>query len=58
MPDHGNGTQAIFYDDPGVLVGSVHVDPGRRLFPHFMGFEDETGGGAQPERAAGARLRG
>ncbi len=25
---HGNGTQAIFYDDPEVLVGSVHVDPG------------------------------
>jgi acetoin utilization deacetylase AcuC-like enzyme len=43
---HGNGTQAIFYDDPGVLVGSVHVDPGAGWFPHFMGFEDETGGGA------------
>jgi acetoin utilization deacetylase AcuC-like enzyme len=43
---HGNGTQAIFYEDPGVLVGSVHVDPGAGWFPHFMGFEDETGGGA------------
>ena len=30
---HGNGTQAIFYEDPDVLVGSVHVDPGRRLVP-------------------------
>jgi acetoin utilization deacetylase AcuC-like enzyme len=43
---HGNGTQAIFYDDPGVLVGSVHVDPGAGWFPHFLGFADETGGGA------------
>ncbi|HEY0361031.1 MAG TPA: hypothetical protein VGC83_02060 [Solirubrobacteraceae bacterium] len=40
---HGNGTQAIFYDDPGVLVGSVHVDPGAGWFPHFLGFEQETG---------------
>jgi acetoin utilization deacetylase AcuC-like enzyme len=43
---HGNGTQAIFYDDPGVLVGSVHVDPGAGWFPHFLGFAAETGGGA------------
>jgi acetoin utilization deacetylase AcuC-like enzyme len=43
---HGNGTQAIFYDDPGVLVGSVHVDPGAGWFPHFLGFEDESGAGA------------
>jgi acetoin utilization deacetylase AcuC-like enzyme len=43
---HGNGTQAIFYEDPGVLVGSVHVDPGRGWFPHFVGFEGEGGGGA------------
>jgi len=43
---HGNGTQAIFYDDPEVLVGSAHVDPGAGWFPHFMGFHDETGGGA------------
>jgi acetoin utilization deacetylase AcuC-like enzyme len=43
---HGNGTQAIFYDDPDVLVGSVHVDPGAGWFPHFMGFDDETGSGA------------
>jgi acetoin utilization deacetylase AcuC-like enzyme len=42
---HGNGTQAIFYDDPGMLVGSVHVDPGAGWFPHFAGFEDETGAG-------------
>ena len=30
---HGNGAQAIFYDDPGVLTGSVHVDPAARLVP-------------------------
>ena len=43
---HGNGTQAIFYEDPDVLVGSVHVDPGAGWFPHFLGFA--------PRRAAGA----
>jgi acetoin utilization deacetylase AcuC-like enzyme len=43
---HGNGTQAVFYDDPEVLVGSVHVDPGAGWFPHFVGFADETGAGA------------
>ena len=43
---HGNGTQSIFYDDPRVLVGSVHVDPGAGWFPHFLGFADETGVGA------------
>jgi acetoin utilization deacetylase AcuC-like enzyme len=40
---HGNGTQAIFWDDPSVLFGSVHVDPGAGWFPHFLGFPDETG---------------
>jgi acetoin utilization deacetylase AcuC-like enzyme len=43
---HGNGTQSIFYANPGVLVGSVHVDPGAGWFPHFLGFADETGSGA------------
>jgi acetoin utilization deacetylase AcuC-like enzyme len=43
---HGNGTQAIFYDDPDVIVGSAHVDPAAGWFPHFMGFGDETGRGA------------
>jgi acetoin utilization deacetylase AcuC-like enzyme len=42
---HGNGTQAIFYDDPGVLTGSVHIDPGAGWFPHYLGFADETGAG-------------
>ena len=43
---HGNGTQAIFYDDPEVLVGSVHVDPAAGWFPHFLGLAAETGSGA------------
>src|SRR4051794_15980063 len=40
---HGNGTQAIFWDDPTVLTGSVHVDPAEGWFPHYLGFEDERG---------------
>jgi acetoin utilization deacetylase AcuC-like enzyme len=43
---HGNGTQELFYDRADVVVGSVHVDPGTGWFPHFLGFADETGGGA------------
>jgi acetoin utilization deacetylase AcuC-like enzyme len=43
---HGNGTQAIFWEDPGVLTASVHVDPAAGWFPHFLGFAGETGGGA------------
>ena len=43
---HGNGTQAIFYDDAELLTASVHVDPGAGWFPHFLGFESETGAGA------------
>lgn len=49
---HGNGTQAIFYEDPEVLTGSVHVDPGAGWFPHFLGFAGETGTG----QGAGANL--
>lgn len=43
---HGNGTQAIFYSRDDVYYGSVHVDPGRGWFPHFMGFPEERGHGA------------
>ncbi len=43
---HGNGTQEIFWDRPDVQVASVHVDPGAGWFPHFLGFADETGDGA------------
>jgi acetoin utilization deacetylase AcuC-like enzyme len=37
---HGNGTQAIFWDDHEVLTGSVHVDPAAGWFPHYLGFQD------------------
>jgi len=43
---HGNGAQAIFWERDDVLTGSVHVDPARGWFPHFLGFADECGGGA------------
>ena len=43
---HGNGTQSIFYEDPAVLAGSVHVDPAAGWFPHYLGFAAETGRGA------------
>ncbi len=42
---HGNGTQDIFYADPGVMTGSVHVDPAAGWFPHYVGFADERGAG-------------
>ncbi len=42
---HGNGTQAIFWDDTQVVTGSVHVDPGAGWFPHYLGFAGETGSG-------------
>ncbi|HEX2267170.1 MAG TPA: acetoin utilization protein AcuC [Actinomycetota bacterium] len=40
---HGDGPQAIFYDDPRVLTISIHQD-GRSLFPG-TGFVDELGSG-------------
>jgi acetoin utilization deacetylase AcuC-like enzyme len=43
---HGNGTQAIFWDDAEVLTGSAHVDPGAGWFPHYLGFADETAAGS------------
>lgn len=41
---HGNGTQSIFYDRSDVLTISLHGDPDL-VFPHYLGFEDETGSG-------------
>ena len=41
---HGNGTQSIFYRRNDVLTISLHGDPDL-VFPHFLGFEDETGEG-------------
>jgi acetoin utilization deacetylase AcuC-like enzyme len=40
---HGNGTQAVFYDDPSTLTISLHQD---RLFPQDSGFLHERGVGA------------
>jgi acetoin utilization deacetylase AcuC-like enzyme len=40
---HGNGTQAIFWEDPNVLTISLHQD---RFFPTDQGFTTERGGGA------------
>ncbi|WP_439815292.1 histone deacetylase family protein [Zavarzinia sp. CC-PAN008] len=42
---HGNGTQAIFYDRPDVLVVSLHGHP-LDEYPYFAGYEDERGAGA------------
>lgn len=41
---HGNGTQAIFWDDPDVLYVSTHQDP---LYPG-TGRPDEVGGPGAP----------
>ena len=40
---HGDGVQALFYDDPRVLTISLH-ESGRYLFPG-TGFPDEVGAG-------------
>ncbi|MEV7008031.1 hypothetical protein [Streptosporangium sp. NPDC051022] len=42
--DHGNGTQAVFYDDPSVLTVSIHAEG----WPHVAGFAEETGGPNAP----------
>ncbi|MEL7430057.1 MAG: histone deacetylase family protein [Pseudomonadota bacterium] len=42
---HGNGTQDIFYKRDDVLFISIHGQP-QDAFPHFLGYEDETGEGA------------
>ena len=48
---HGNGTQQIFYDRDDVQFVSLHGDP-YRAYPHFAGFDSETGAG----RGAGATV--
>ncbi len=54
---HGNGTQAVFYEDPSVLAVSLHESP---HWP-YSGDADETGAGAGPgddaERADRRRHR-
>mmetsp|Transcript_118835 Transcript_118835/g.242962 ORF Transcript_118835/g.242962 Transcript_118835/m.242962 type:complete len:388 (+) Transcript_118835:94-1257(+) len=39
----GNGTASIFYNDPSVLVVSIHCHPDYE-YPFHSGFGDETGG--------------
>lgn len=43
---HGDGTQALFWDDPQVLTYSIH-ESGRSLFPG-TGMVEETGGSGAP----------
>lgn len=42
--EHGNGTQAIFYNDPGVLTISLHTD----MWPLISGAAHERGGPQAP----------
>jgi acetoin utilization protein AcuC len=51
---HGDGVQALFWDDPGVLTFSVH-ESGRSLFPG-TGTAEETGGPTAPGLACNAPL--
>ncbi len=51
---HGDGVQAVFYDDPRVLTISLH-ETGQMLFPG-TGFPDETGGPAAEGSAANVAL--
>jgi acetoin utilization protein AcuC len=51
---HGDGVQAVFYDDPRVLTVSLHESP-RTLFPG-TGFPDETGGPQAPGSSVNVAL--
>ncbi|MBA8792750.1 acetoin utilization protein AcuC [Friedmanniella endophytica] len=51
---HGDGVQAIFYDDPRVLTVSLHETP-QVLFPG-TGFPTETGGPNAPGSAVNLAL--
>jgi acetoin utilization protein AcuC len=51
---HGDGTEAVFWDDPRVLTISVH-ETGRMLFPG-TGFPDEVGGAAAEGGAVNVAL--
>ena len=42
---HGNGTQDIFYADPGIFFASIHADPVTD-YPFYWGHADERGEGA------------
>ena len=51
---HGDGVQAIFWDDPRVLTISLHETP-RTLFPG-TGYPEETGGAAAEGSAVNVAL--
>ncbi len=51
---HGDGVQAVFWDDPRVLTVSMH-ESGRSLFPG-SGHPDETGGAGAPGSAVNLPL--
>jgi acetoin utilization protein AcuC len=51
---HGDGTEAIFWDDPRVLTISLH-ESGRMLFPG-SGFPDDIGGPKAPGSAVNVAL--
>ncbi|HEY7813944.1 MAG TPA: acetoin utilization protein AcuC, partial [Nakamurella sp.] len=51
---HGDGVQAVFYEDPRVLTISLHESP-RTLFPG-TGFPDEIGGPHAPHSAVNIPL--
>ena len=51
---HGDGVQALFWDDPGVLTFSIH-ESGRYLFPG-TGDADEVGEGAAAGTAVNVPL--
>ncbi len=52
---HGDGTQALFWDDPEVLTFSIH-ETGLSLFPG-TGFVDELGGPGAPGTAVNVPLQ-
>jgi acetoin utilization protein AcuC len=52
---HGDGTQALFWDDPNVLTFSIH-ETGLSLFPG-TGFVDESGGPDAPGAAVNVPLQ-
>jgi acetoin utilization protein AcuC len=51
---HGDGTQALFWDDPAVLTFSIH-ESGQTLFPG-TGSAEETGGPLAPGTAVNVPL--
>ncbi|GAA1525505.1 acetoin utilization protein AcuC [Actinomadura kijaniata] len=51
---HGDGVQALFYDDPRVMTISLHETP-RTLFPG-TGFPNETGGSGAEGTAVNVAL--